>query len=213
MGVYYMQTLKDELRNKIYSSAVEEFKQRGFKDASMRRIAKSSGMTVGNLYRYYKNKDALFDAVVENAYFDICSLIANHHDSSDTQGIEDFLNGMADNIVELFMKYRDELIILIECSEGTKYENIKEKFIKMMEQEENKCHDLTEELLLENGESAPKEEYMEFVLGIVARSFIEGLVTIFERYNLHKSKEQLKFFIMVLQKFCFSGLLGFEKKK
>ena len=54
-----MQTLKEDVREKIIDSAKNEFLEKGIERASMRDIAAGSGMTVGNLYRYFKNKEEL----------------------------------------------------------------------------------------------------------------------------------------------------------
>lgn len=61
-----MQTLKEEVRKKILKSARKEFLKHGYNGASMRRIAKSAGYTVGNIYRYYKGKEDLFIGVTGN---------------------------------------------------------------------------------------------------------------------------------------------------
>jgi len=47
-----MQILKEEVHNKIINAAKEEFLEYGYSGASMRRISKKIGMTVGNIYRY-----------------------------------------------------------------------------------------------------------------------------------------------------------------
>ena len=58
------QVLKIELRNRILTAAKKELLDKGVRDASMRSIAFNSGMTVGNLYRYFKSKDELIKFVV-----------------------------------------------------------------------------------------------------------------------------------------------------
>ena len=60
-----MQTLKPEVRERIIKSARKNFAIHGYEKASTRMIAAGANMTVGNIYRYYKDKDALFYAVVE----------------------------------------------------------------------------------------------------------------------------------------------------
>ncbi len=59
------QFLKDEVKDKIKHSAVDVFTDKGFKKASIKEIAEQAQVTVGNVYRYYKNKDALYSAVIE----------------------------------------------------------------------------------------------------------------------------------------------------
>lgn len=58
-----MQTLKPEKDAAIIQAAAAEFRRVGYAGASMRRIAKAADMTVGNIYRYYEDKNAVFDAV------------------------------------------------------------------------------------------------------------------------------------------------------
>lgn len=60
------QILKPELRESIIKSARHEFYVNGFEGASMRNIAKAAHMTVGNLYRYFKNKEDLADALLSS---------------------------------------------------------------------------------------------------------------------------------------------------
>lgn len=58
-----MRPLNEELSRQILFAAKTEFKK-GFRNASMRSIAASVGVTTGAIYRYYSNKEALFDALV-----------------------------------------------------------------------------------------------------------------------------------------------------
>ena len=60
------QVLKQEYRDLILKSALDEFFNHGYNDASMRNIAKNANMTVGNLYHYYKDKEDLFSALVSD---------------------------------------------------------------------------------------------------------------------------------------------------
>lgn len=69
------QILKEDVKNRIVESAKKEFLQHGFDDASMRRIALHSKMTVGNLYRYFENKDELNLFIVKDTYSLIDKLV------------------------------------------------------------------------------------------------------------------------------------------
>ena len=46
----------------IHQAAKAEFLEKGYKDASLRNIVKSVGMTTGAFYGYYKSKEELFEA-------------------------------------------------------------------------------------------------------------------------------------------------------
>lgn len=49
----------------IIKSAIEVFSQRGFEQASMEGISKHAGVSKRTLYKYYPNKDALFEVIVD----------------------------------------------------------------------------------------------------------------------------------------------------
>ena len=55
-----MQHIKPELRNRIIEVAFREFDEKGYEGASMRSIAEGAGTSLGNLYRYFKNKDDMY---------------------------------------------------------------------------------------------------------------------------------------------------------
>ena len=60
-----MQRLKKDVRERICKAALEEFKQNGYADASIRKISDRANISLGNIYRYYTNKEALYFAVVQ----------------------------------------------------------------------------------------------------------------------------------------------------
>ncbi|MDD4292186.1 MAG: TetR/AcrR family transcriptional regulator [Clostridia bacterium] len=70
-----MQYLKATVRNKIIFSAIAEFSQNGYSDASISNIAHNAGISLGNIYRYYANKSALFNTVVKPLYDDVGSYL------------------------------------------------------------------------------------------------------------------------------------------
>lgn len=64
-----MQYLKGEIREKIVNAAIEEFKNYGYADAAIRNIANNAEISLGNIYRYFTNKEALYFAIV-NPFMD-----------------------------------------------------------------------------------------------------------------------------------------------
>src|SRR5262245_542957 len=56
------------LRRTILDAAREAFVRRGYEGVSMRQLAESVGCTHANLYLYFKDKDALFDCLVEESF-------------------------------------------------------------------------------------------------------------------------------------------------
>ena len=68
-------------KERILHCAASEFLQKGWAKSSMREVAKLAGVTTGSLYFHFKNKEALFDALVKDVYD---SLLANHRAMYDT---------------------------------------------------------------------------------------------------------------------------------
>jgi AcrR family transcriptional regulator len=56
--------LKSETRNRIFKIAAELFSRDGFYKVSVREICEAAGVTKPVLYYYFKDKDALLDALV-----------------------------------------------------------------------------------------------------------------------------------------------------
>ena len=111
----------------ILRAAAEEFRTYGFADASIRRIAKASGMSAPGMYKHFAGKEDLFAALVEPAVSGFWSLY-------DTLAEEEYAaidaakrGEEAQNVssTERMLKYiysnYDAFKLVICCSEGTKY--------------------------------------------------------------------------------------------
>lgn len=120
-----MQTLKDDVRERIVDSAKAEFHEKGIDKASMRDIAAGSNMTVGNLYRYFRNKEELNSFIVGETLSEINRLVMEK--SSNTVSINDrdmdinltvsqyadVLDDLADELVDIYKKHKVEFNILM----------------------------------------------------------------------------------------------------
>jgi AcrR family transcriptional regulator len=63
-GEELMQTLKNNVKDQIVTAAIQEFKNKGFNQASLRHIAKEANISVGNVYRYFESKEQLFQSII-----------------------------------------------------------------------------------------------------------------------------------------------------
>lgn len=72
-----MQTQKEEIRGGIIEAAKEEFLAVGYRHTSMRAIAERVGITAGNIYAYFNNKESLLDAIVSPTMAELQNLISN----------------------------------------------------------------------------------------------------------------------------------------
>ena len=62
-----MRPINEKLAADILEVGKQEFLEKGFLGASMRNIAFRLSVTTGALYRYYTDKESIFDALVKEA--------------------------------------------------------------------------------------------------------------------------------------------------
>src|SRR5678815_4501214 len=59
---------REVLRKEILDAAREAFVRYGYNGVSVRKVAAKVGCSHGNLYLHFKDKEALFDCLVEESY-------------------------------------------------------------------------------------------------------------------------------------------------
>ena len=116
---------KDEVRESILDSAREEFLEHGYESSSMRRIALKSKMTVGNLYRYFKNKEELSTTIVSPTYDAIDRMVSRltggtvhlgggaESFSASIEQLKEMLSSLSDGLVDIYREHRTEVKILM----------------------------------------------------------------------------------------------------
>ncbi|MCQ2592425.1 MAG: TetR/AcrR family transcriptional regulator [Treponema sp.] len=74
--------LSEEKKLELLNSGIAEFAEKGLSGANLSRIAKNAGLSVGVIYKYYEDKNALFLACV---YFALETLSAALNDVTANQ--------------------------------------------------------------------------------------------------------------------------------
>ncbi len=121
---------------KVKKAIKEEFLEKGYEDASIRSIGARAGMTSAGLYRHYADKEAMFNAMVEPLIVSIKTWTKRHTDTKfsmvDDGVSNDELFGetFIDMIREVILPRRDEFILLMTRSNGTKYENFIHDYVE-----------------------------------------------------------------------------------
>ncbi len=120
------QKLKESILEKINLAALEIFAENGFRDTRLQDIAEKAGISTGNIYRYYKNKVMLFDALVNRAVLDeITSVITLNFTAAHGQEYEGAhqKDGVHDPVkafpFESYYKMRHEMAIALYGAKGT----------------------------------------------------------------------------------------------
>jgi AcrR family transcriptional regulator len=128
-----MQVLKPELRAGILSSAKELFYLNGYEKTTMRDVSDKMQMSVSNLYKYFKNKDDLFDVIVEDyatTFMKGFTMALSHSksDEFDPERLEAMVSGFAKAIS---MDHR-AFYILMEQSHGSHFQDFKKRCTALM---------------------------------------------------------------------------------
>lgn len=200
-----MQVLKEEVRQNILSSAKKLFYEKGYANATIRDIAKLSGITVGNVYRYFKSKENVLEGIVEHVHekiLDILSFSEKLVEEGANKSFTDFRNIINEFIINISKEYRLELLILCTRTRGTKYETIRDDLVSLIE---NRIHQgLFRKSVLEYKEAG-------FLSKIAAHAFLDSLLMIISGIDENGELEKM---IYILNDFYFNHVeLRFEARK
>lgn len=125
-GSLMPQFLKADIRDKILKTALDEFMIKGYINTPMKKIAKKTGIAVGNIYRYFQSKEELYDALAMPVYNSINGLFQTLPDDYNIQGIEKKIQ----SFIEIYKKNKKVFIMLLENSRNTKFENMIKEIIE-----------------------------------------------------------------------------------
>lgn len=157
-----MKVLRDDVRQRIWDAARDEFLEQGYDGASMRSIARQAGMTVGNIYLYFTSKEALFDAIVAGPVGQLSQLLHM------TDANEENFRLLVTTLHDVFIQNRVEFLILVTRSKGSRYETYKESIV-----------DLAQRRLAELQPTALARE----LSGPIGAALVEGLLCMYHRFD------------------------------
>lgn len=130
--------IKDHsLDDKIIKAAKEEFLEKGFQKASLHKIAEQAGITTGALYTRYKNKDALFASLTEEAINGMKlhaePLKEMYCEVEKNKNKNEFLKVMSYErqlYLDLIFEYYDECKLFFCLSDGSSIETMMEQMME-----------------------------------------------------------------------------------
>lgn len=179
---------KDLVKESIDSAALTVFASKGYRDAKITDISDYANISVGNIYKYYKSKEAIFLSVVPEHFIEAVKevllkkiVIASEKNLKLLENIEDFwLNNQ--EIIEFLVKNRERVLIVLKNNRGTKYENTKEELVDFL------INAVRETITLNH----EKKSNIDFILKIIYSSLIDITLRVLEeRASLEEVKESL----------------------
>lgn len=190
-----MQYLKEEVRNSIVQEALKEFKKFGYRDASIRNIAKNSNTSVGNIYKYFHSKEDLYESIIGSVYYKLMDYIDQFNRVDINDKAEYIFYNLMDKIVEIFEENSLEIAILFNKSNGSKYENCKDIFIEFI------CRIVTETMKYKLSIQGKKLKD-NFIIYLLSCSAVESISIILKEKE--EGREVRKYMLSLIDIFFMS---------
>ena len=144
---------------RIHQAAKAEFLEKGYKDASLRNIVKSVGMTTGAFYGYYKSKEELFEALVGKHYAYLLNCFQKaqkefadlpHERQPEVMG--EISGTCMFDMLHYAYEHLEECKLILCCSEGTKFSGLIDEMVEI----EAAATHAYQEVLQELGRPSPQ---------------------------------------------------------
>lgn len=185
-----MQVQKEELRQKLLEAAEDEFLKRGYEEASLRVIAKKANTTIGNIYHYFPNKEAILMELVEPTICNLEKLIKFHLESDFHPRTPEEVNAYIDQYEqegrhdELEYMLDKRIVILLELKSSSLMER-KEEILKQFRRHLGWHLRLTDD----------DAHYSEIIIDMFTASLKHVLIEHTDRQEARK--ELIKFFRVI----------------
>ena len=201
-----MRVLNEKLCADILEIGRKEFLALGYRDASLRHIAASLGVTTGAIYRYYADKEALFDALVAQELADryraVQQTFAQQSVEEQVRNLPEVPDEEAGWMLDFIYDHFDAFKLIACCAGGTKYEHYLDTLAEI---EDNAGRALIEKMA-EAGYSLPQID--DELIHIMSSALFNG---IFETVRHDMPREKALRYMASLRDFYSAGwfkLLG-----
>ena len=124
--------------DRIHRAAKTEFLEKGYKDASLRNIVKSVGMTTGAFYGYYKSKEELFAALVGEHYAYLLNCFQKAQKEftdlpheQQPEVMSEISGACMFDMLHYAYEHLEECKLILCCSEGTKFSGLIDEMVEI----------------------------------------------------------------------------------
>ncbi|MCI1986719.1 MAG: TetR/AcrR family transcriptional regulator [Lactobacillus sp.] len=184
-----MQKPNLELRQKLLDTATEAFVAQGYTAVTISALATQLGISKGNLYTYFANKDALFAACVGDVATtlpaEISRMTAQYQAAIATdQQDKQYFSRIEQALLDLFKTRSVGVNLLLNYSAGSRLAGCAARLETLAEQ-------VTAEILALNGAFAAEPDMRSAYAQIFAHNLIAGLQTIMRAHYPASIHERL----------------------
>lgn len=114
-------------KQSILEAALEEFTRQGFADARIEDVARRAGVGKGTVYLYFKDKQALFEGLVQEL---IVSPLASVHDArpGEAEAVGDLLRRTMPRAIALIANSRRGDLLRLLIGEGVRFPRLADSY-------------------------------------------------------------------------------------
>lgn len=200
--MFIIQIKKDEIKDLIENAAMREFAEKGFKGTKVSDIALRANVSVGNVYRYFQNKQEIFYTVAPPSFAEEIKIflrnkiIENSIHSTKPNPMKTFFH---DDFIQFILRNRDKFLIVMNEDEGTEFSGFKKEMVQM----------LTSTLKQHFTSQHEDAEIIHFM-----SSIYENLINLnIQAIKDHKDEEQLKERLLLINQYHLFGVSGLVQRK
>ena len=200
-----------ETREKLLKSAKQEFLEKGYMQASLRNICKKAGVTTGALYFFFQDKEDLFASLVQEPLSMLHQIMGSHYQeetnlkNSKLENFEDFGEDLAvaKQALRFMYHYYDEFQLLLVKSQGSRFENCVDEFVKITEKHYRHMADRFSEMM----QTSKLDDYL---IHWLAHTQIETFVHILTH---ERNEEEAIKHIEPIIRYIIAGWMGMFTRK
>ncbi|MBQ9494492.1 MAG: TetR/AcrR family transcriptional regulator [Treponema sp.] len=164
------QFLKQEIYDRIFQAGIDVFYEKDYRSATMHEIAEKARIPVSLIYSYFKNKEELFDKIASSVSVNFDKIIEKEEQASGLPS-EKYRN-IAEGYILNLLEQHKTLVILMDKSYGTKYDDSKQQMIHSLQQH------IKRSLVKKQ-----RRPYHDMLIHILASNFAESILEVARHYE------------------------------
>jgi AcrR family transcriptional regulator len=200
-----VQTRKPETHARVLAAAEQAFAEAGYEGATVADIAARAGVSTGNVYRYFENKDALFYEVLPDAFAATFLRLVRRRvralaRADDLTALDASARAEAEELLRFWIEHRRRVIILLDRAKGSRHEAFAHQFVSAL------MRSMQAKLRADTGTRLTAAS--RFVLEQIFRNTVRTIVSILEA---HEDEASIRNAFQGFWSYQLAGLAGFSK--
>lgn len=167
-----MQKLKTEIRQKIIDVGRLRFQKYGYENTSMKDIATDSGISIGNIYRYFLTKNHILNEILSELEVEIKDFFEQLPSSYDEINMHSLFGMISNLTIKIAEENKDTLKVMFNSQTESHFIEFKEKILSLF----------TDKMVTIAESMNAKKDISKVLCESIARAEFEGFTCIVKNY-------------------------------